>query len=136
MVPYDHDIDIYVDASVWGTPVMEEFLRVMNESHGFTHWFRDGGAKLWLLYSKANWNGLDIWPAYTTSDGFVHIDMDGNVDMPLDVIYPLKRVNFSGFETYLPSKPEVYCDLQYGKGGWVQELSCSKHGGSGRNCVT
>ena len=89
-----------------------------------------------MWYSKTNHNGVDIWPWYDNVQGdIVYIAKDYYVpryDVPRSLVFPLKPVNFEGFDTFVPGDPEGYVEWQYGK-DWRTEKNCTVVNDS--NCV-
>ena len=126
LVPYDNDQDIWMDGNYWNTPIFKKLVKNWTRIHGFKTQYKDGGYKLWVLYSSTNANGLDIYPWYV-SGGWVKYPrvFGGRYDKPYSMIFPLKSVHIDGIDTYMPNSPEKYCEYLYGK-GWRNEMTCTK----------
>jgi len=126
-VPYDNDLDVWMDGKHWGTPLFEEIRHKWTTVDKLYTTYKDNGGKLWVLYSKENGNGLDIWPWYVKG-AKVHIAKNykqPRYDIPKRFIFPLQFTNFSGISTYVPGDPEGYCEYRYGK-KWRTEMICTK----------
>ena len=71
-VPYDQDIDIWMDSRYWNTRQFNELRRNWTTKFGLYTEYRDERQKLWTFFSDTNLQGLDIWPWYVdeeNSDG-------------------------------------------------------------------
>ena len=126
-VPYDNDLDVWMDGKHWDTPLFAKIRRKWSSVDGIYTEYKDGGGKLWVLFSKKNGNGLDIWPWYVKGPK-VHIAKNYDIphyDVPKELIFPLVSTDFSGIQTYVPGNPEGYCKWRYGA-HWRQEKNCTK----------
>ena len=70
-MPYDADVDIWMDGDYWDTKEFNELRRNWTRQHNFQTQYKDIKGKLWVLYSKNNSNGLDLYPWYNTPDGYL-----------------------------------------------------------------
>ena len=138
MIPYDVDIDLYVDHEAWKQAPMNKLIKEFRQLYGFNFEYRDNGDKLKIFYSKMNNNSIDVWPFKVTTNlagrGFVHIPHWSAVDQPMTNIFPLRAVQFEDTWTYIPRKPVFVLNLQYGEGKWENEVSCRNKDPSG-NCL-
>ena len=136
LVPYDNDVDIWMDGKHWDTPLFNKIRRKWNSTDGFHMEFRDRGQKLWVRYSRRNSNGVDIWPWYVRG-GKVRFRKRFNMpyfDIPTRLLLPIRAVNITGISTFVPRDPEGYCERQYGK-NWREEMKCTKVDMEERKCV-
>ena len=138
MVPYDSDMDLYMDVEYWKEPQMLQIVQKLQQKHGYRFEFRDSGKKMKIFYSNTNNNSIDVWPFKITLDKqqrpWVKIHHWSAVAQPMINIFPLRNVQFEGTWTYVPRKPKEVLDLQYGKGYWEKEIDCKFHDDS-KNCI-
>ena len=126
LVPYDNDQDVWMDGKFWRSTLFKNLIREWNKIHGFKTQWKDGGNKLWVLYSSTNGNGLDLYPWYVQGGWVKYPPIFGRrYDKPYDIIFPLKAISMDGVDTYMPSNPHQYCEYLYGK-GWMKEMTCKK----------
>ena len=131
IIPYEEDLDLWIDGTFWKSERMEQFRKTLSKSYGLETMYKQGGDRLWILYSKKNYIGLGVWP-YKIGET-ISYPYPGGKRHPYNNIFPLKYVNFSGIPTYIPNNPEGFCDIVYGKGKWEDELNCTSH--SDRKCI-
>lgn len=139
-VPYDQDVDIWMDGRLWDTPMFNQLRRNWTEKFGLYTEYRDERFKLWTFYSGKNQQGLDIWPwyvdrplkvingtaLYSSSQRMVNLGeiFDRKWAIPYKVIFPRKPVNFEGMDTFVPHKPAAYNLHTYGR-NWRKEMRCT-----------
>ena len=138
MVPYDSDIDLYMDDDYWKEPQMLQIIENLRKTYGYRFEFHDGGMKMKIFYSHVNNNSIDVWPFKVVLDRqkrpFVKIHHGAAVRQPMDNIFPLRAVQFEGVWTFVPRKPKEVLDLQYGHGYWEREIDCKYFDADG-NCI-
>ena len=140
-VPYDQDVDIWMDGRLWDTPMFNQLRRNWTEKFGLYTEYRDERFKLWTFYSDKNKQGLDIWPwyvdrplevingtaFYSSSQRMVNLGeiFERKEAIPYKVIFPRKPVHFEGMDTFVPHKPAAYNFHAYGR-NWRKEMRCTK----------
>ena len=132
MIPYDNDLDIIVENNFWKSETFWSFLKGINLLYGHVYVFRDNNLKIWIQYSQANKNIIDIWP-YNIEDGKLGIYNYDTVLQPVQNIFPLQHGLFEDIVTYLPNDPINYLKTEYGE-NWRTELTCKRK--QGRNCIS
>ena len=125
IVPYGTALYLVIDGTFWKSKRMTFLMEALLRMHGHASEFRDNMKQWRISYSKQNNNHLDIWPySYDNRSKNVKVPHFAWVQQPGDYIFPLRNVNFSGIQTFIPSNPEAYLNNQYGIGNWEMELSC------------
>ena len=125
---------MFVDGKHIRSKPFLSFLDETKKKHGFMYYWRKDKESFSVDFSNMNDNGIGFWSMRIVRNNMVRVPNNGSPDQPYSNIYPLRAVNFSGISTFVPNKPELYCDVQYGKGKWRKELTCKKM--SYRKCVT
>lgn len=137
MIPYDVDIDLYVDHEAWKKLPMNKLIKEFDQKYGFGFQYHDRGDKLKIFYSKMNNNSIDVWPFKIITDhsqrAFVRIPHWSAVDQPMKNMFPLRRVQFENTWTFVPRNPVDVLNLQYGAGTWETEVTCRTKDSNG-NC--
>ena len=154
-VPYDQDVDIWMDGRLWDTPMFNQLRRNWTQKFGLYTEYRDERFKLWVLYNEKNKQGLDIWPWYIENrplekviNGAARQRPKNGTDnpefnltrrkmvklgrifknkysIPYDYIFPRQPVDFEGLKTFVPNQPAKYNRVKYGD-KWRTEMSCKK----------
>ena len=126
MIPYDEDLDILIDGRYIRSKRLLKFLEETKQNYGYKLTWRRDRQSFSVDYSDINDNGIGFWSMRRANRGQVRIPNVYNRDQPYANIYPPRRVNFSGISTFVPNKPERFCDVRYGKGRWRKEMQCKK----------
>ena len=132
LIPYNQDLDLFINGSFWRSPDMMMFLESIKEKYGFNVvWYPKNLRSFSIDFSKINLNGIGLW-SYNFKNGKVVAAHHRNT-WDYDIINPPRLVNFNGIKTYVPNKPIEYVEKYYGK--WRQEMQCKKLQ-SNRKCLS
>lgn len=127
IIPYESDLDLILDKRFWKSPLMLHLMQRMRDLYGHVIVLTENDTKMVIRYSKTNALRIDAWPY---EEKFVHdtqmlnIPHDAWKYQPIEHIFPLQSVTFSGVSVKIPADPEAFLDTQYGRGNWEQEISC------------
>merc|ERR1711971_544689 len=132
MIPYDQDLDIFVNGSYWRNPDMMNFLEAITKKYGFnvdwnkSHLGYPGTSYHFSVeFSQINQNGVGLWSYRWRRKHKVAVRYFAkNSEWDYSVINPPRLAHFNGIKTYVPNKPIKYLEMNYGNQTWKQELLC------------
>lgn len=141
IIPNDGDFDLLIDGEFFHTPKFEEFLKMLKRKYGhysktmesFKEDDKDVKMKVDVFTSYKNRNGGDLWPFDLDEEKDeivlqIHKYHYFGKNQPYDRIFPLRKVKFRNFETFVPNDYKGYLKSQYRD--YMKERTCKVRDGS------
>ena len=138
LVPYDADLDMYIDGAYYKTRVWDEVFGNLTTKHGYQY-EQVEDYKFKLQFSAINSLTVDIWPYFNiklrTQYGLVQpgewltfVYHSGTTAMRVDEFFPPKRTTVEGVPCNVPRDAVHYLNLNFGPtpDNWMKELTCKR----------
>lgn len=136
LVPYDRDIDMYVDGTYFKTRIWEEVFGNLTTKFGYDY-EQTEDYKYRLRYSKINGLQVDIWPYFNIKlrtqygelapgEWITFVYHAGTTAMRVDEFFPPIRTTIEGVPCSVPRDTVKYLNKNYGPtpDHWLPELTC------------
>jgi len=136
IVPYDNDMDMYIDGDIYRTEVWDEVFKVLSVKHGYVYKQAED-YKIKLYYSETNSRFIDIWPYFKIKlrthygdvlpgEWITWVFHKGITAIRLDRMFPAIRTTLNGVPCFIPKDPVNYLNRNYGPvpDKWMNEMTC------------
>ncbi|XP_066916336.1 uncharacterized protein [Clytia hemisphaerica] len=146
LVPYDSDIDMYVDGRIYRNQVWDEIFGNLTLKYGYVY-NQTEDFKARLRYSKSNPLQLDIWPYFNIKlrqhygevvpgEWLTFVYHSGTTALRMREMLPPVRTTIEGVATFVPKDIINYLNKNYGPDpdNWLPELTCKKK--KAYNCIS
>ena len=136
LVPYDRDIDMYVDGAYFKTRTWDEVFKGLAVKYGYEY-VQTEDYKYRLRYSAVNGLQVDIWPYFNIKlrthygevkpgEWLTFVYHSGTTAMRVNEFFPPKRTTIEGVPCNVPRDTVNYLNKNYGPtpDHWFPELTC------------
>ena len=138
LVPYDADLDMYIDGAYFKTRVWDEVFGNLTTKYGYKY-TKAEDFKFKLEYSAINGLTVDIWPYFNIKlrtqygevkpgEWLTFVYHSRTTAMRVNEFFPPKRTTIDGVPCNVPRDTVKYLNENYGPtpDRWLTELTCKQ----------